>query len=247
VPSGQFGTRIQGGKDAASPCYISTKIAPITRSIFPEADDAVLNYQEEDGLGIEPSHYMPVLPMVLVNGADGIGTGWSSSVPNYDPIDVIANLRRVIAGEEQETGKSDKGAFAVRGVYEVTNDTTVEITELPVGMWAQKYKEILETLLEGNTKKDDGKSSQFSVKHNVTIKHFTENHTDTAVSFTLTFSAEKFAEAEKVGIMKVFKLESSISVANMHLFDAECRIKKYTGPQESLTWGIKITGEGNYL
>ena len=263
VPSGQFGTRIQGGKDAASPRYIFTKIAPITRFIFPEADDAVLNYQEEDGLGIEPSHYMPVLPMVLVNGADGIGTGWSSSVPNYDPIDVMGNLRRVIAGEtqepmvphyrgfhgtiEQKTGKGDKGAFAVRGVYEVTNDTTVEITELPVGMWTQKYKEFLETLLEGNTKKDDGKSSQFSVKHNVTIKHFTENHTDTTVSFTLIFSAEKFAEAEKVGIMTVFKLESSISVANMHLFDAKCRIKKYTGPQESLTWGIKITGEGNYL
>ena len=119
----------------------------------------------------------------------------------------------------------------------MTNDTTVEITELPVGMRTQKYKEIIETLLEGYTKKDDGKSSQFSVKHNVTIKHFTENHTDTAVSFTLTFSAEKFAEAEKVGIIKVFKLESSISVANMHLLDAKCR-KKYTGPQESRERGI---------
>ncbi len=44
---------------------------------------------------------MPVLPMVLVNGAEGIGTGWSTFIPNYNPRDIVANLRRLLAGEPQ--------------------------------------------------------------------------------------------------------------------------------------------------
>lgn len=80
VPAGQFGTRLQGGKDAASSRYIYPKLAPITHSLFPKAYDPVLNYLEEDGKSIEPEWYCPVIPMVLVNESDGIGTWWSSSV-----------------------------------------------------------------------------------------------------------------------------------------------------------------------
>ncbi|AQK73815.1 DNA topoisomerase 2, partial [Zea mays] len=68
-PNGQFGTRAQGGKDAASPRYIFTKLSNITRSIFPKDDDILLNYLNEDGQSIEPTWYMPILPMVLVNGS----------------------------------------------------------------------------------------------------------------------------------------------------------------------------------
>ena len=90
----------QGGKDAASPRYIFTRMSNVTRLIFHEADDAQLEQQVEDGLSIEPEYYVPIIPMVLVNGADGIGTGWSSKVPMYDPIDVIANVQRCIDEEE---------------------------------------------------------------------------------------------------------------------------------------------------
>jgi DNA topoisomerase II len=71
----------------------------VTRAVFHPDDDAVLTYLDDDGLSIEPQHYVPVLPLVLVNGADGIGTGWSSGVPNYSPRDVIENLRRLVRGE----------------------------------------------------------------------------------------------------------------------------------------------------
>jgi DNA topoisomerase-2 len=100
TPSGQFGTRRMGGKDAASPRYIFTKLEPIARAIFHPDDDELLNYLKDDGASIEPEFYVPVIPMVLVNGADGIGTGWSTSVNNYDPREIIANLRRKIAGED---------------------------------------------------------------------------------------------------------------------------------------------------
>jgi DNA topoisomerase II len=65
-PSGQFGTRLEGGKDAASARYIFTTLCQITRSLFHTADDAVLEYLDEDGLSIEPKYYIPVIPMVLV-------------------------------------------------------------------------------------------------------------------------------------------------------------------------------------
>ncbi|XP_048568959.1 DNA topoisomerase 2-like [Triticum urartu] len=86
-PRGQFGTRNSGGKDAATPKYICTMLPRIARLIFPKDDDVLLNYLHEEGVSIEPSWYMPIIPMVLVNGAEGIGTGWSTFVPNYNPRD----------------------------------------------------------------------------------------------------------------------------------------------------------------
>lgn len=89
----------------------------LARTVFHPADDPLLSYQTEDGKSIEPDWYMPILPLVLLNGVEGIGTGehhehdmysvadlsigWSTSVPNYNPVDVVANLKRLMAGEEQ--------------------------------------------------------------------------------------------------------------------------------------------------
>jgi DNA topoisomerase II len=99
-PAGQFGTRLLGGKDAASPRYIFTRLPQLTRLIFHPDDDALLGQLEDDGQKIEPKHYVPILPMVLVNGAEGIGTGWSSSVPMYNPRDIVANLKLMMEGAE---------------------------------------------------------------------------------------------------------------------------------------------------
>ena len=71
-PNGQFGTRLMGGKDAASERYIFTKLNSITRIIYPEIDDNILNYLEDDGDKVEPIFYMPIIPMILVNGTKGI-------------------------------------------------------------------------------------------------------------------------------------------------------------------------------
>ena len=98
-PSGQFGSRVAGGEDAASPRYIFTRLAPLTRKLFPEVDDALLQYLEDDGQSIEPTFYAPVVPLVLVNGAEGIGTGWSTSIPNFNPRDVIDRVRDFIRDE----------------------------------------------------------------------------------------------------------------------------------------------------
>lgn len=73
LPVGQFGSRSQGGKDAANARYISTHLNPVTRLVFHKDDGAVLNYLNDDGIEIEPEWFVPTIPMVLVNGAEGIG------------------------------------------------------------------------------------------------------------------------------------------------------------------------------
>ena len=101
-PFGQFGTRHMGGKDSASPRYIFTMLSSLTRLIFPLVDDNVLAFLNEDNQWIEPEWYCPIIPMVLVNGAEGIGTGYSTKIPNYDIREVVENTKRMINEEELE-------------------------------------------------------------------------------------------------------------------------------------------------
>eukprot|EP00977_Amphora_coffeiformis_P007253 scaffold1573_cov173-Amphora_coffeaeformis.AAC.10 len=235
TPSGQFGTRRMGGKDAASARYIFTKLEPIARTIFHPDDDQLLNYLKDDGNDIEPEYYVPVIPMILVNGADGIGSGWSCNIPNFNPRDIIANLRRMINNEEIVpmsphyhgfTGDiivKGPGKFAVHGKIERTDEDELLITELPIKVWTQTYKEMLEKMMTG----DDKKPSE--------ILDFKENHTETTVSFTVTAKKEKIDEFEKEpgGLLKKFKLNGSMATSNMVLFQ-EGKLVKFDTPEEIL-------------
>lgn len=242
TPCGQFGTRLMGGKDAASPRYVFTKLENITRCIFHPDDDPILNYLEDDGQTIEPFCYVPVIPMILVNGSDGIGTGWSTNVPTYNPREIIENLRLMIAGEEPNpmipwyrgfTGeirsKSGKDSmnFTVSGVMDQVDDCTLRITELPIGCWTAAYKTNLESMLVGSvTAKEDGVAPEKEFK---VIKELRENHTDTKVLFTLGVASEVLDEhSHDMGsLYKKFKLEGSIATTNMTMFDMNSRIIKF--------------------
>ena len=159
---------MQGGKDAASPRYIFTRLAPLARHLFNESDDKLLSYLNEEGQSIEPEWYVPILPAVLVNGADGIGTGWSTSIPNYNPRDIVDNLLRMLDGEAPEPmapfyrgfngsivevpTKTAGKSYQITGVINQIDDTTLEITELPVRKWTQDYKEFLEEMVKPEDK-----------------------------------------------------------------------------------------------
>lgn len=235
TPSGQFGTRRMGGADAASARYIFTKLEPIARTIFHADDDELLCYLNDDGATIEPEYFVPVIPLALCNGAEGIGTGWSSKVCNYSPREIIANLRRKMAGEEMVpmvpyycgfTGaieEEKKGKYTIYGKIDRVDDTTIRITELPIKKWTQNYKEFLEEMLVGD------------VKSPPEIKDMKENHTETTVSFTVIAAKEKIDEWEedpKGGLYSKFKLTASISTTNMTLFDEEARIFRYETPED---------------
>ncbi|TXT08989.1 hypothetical protein VHUM_02463 [Vanrija humicola] len=234
-PNGQFGTRMQGGKDAASPRYIFTNTSRMTRAVFHPADDALLNYLVEDGHQIEPEFFLPTVPMVLINGADGIGTGWSTSIPNYNPVDVVENVKRLMRGEELvemqpwfrgfngSIEKVEANKYKVSGIATKTGDTTIEVTELPVRKWTQDFKEMIEDMTSG-TDKVPG-----------TIKDYEEHHTDRRVHFKLQMKSEAAMKAaEEEGFEKRFKLSTTISTNNMVCFDLNGKIKKYSTPEEIL-------------
>ncbi|KAK2637028.1 hypothetical protein Ddye_031820 [Dipteronia dyeriana] len=234
-PNGQFGTRNQGGKDAASARYIYTKLSPITRFLFPKDDDRLLEYLNEDGQTIEPSWYVPIIPTVLVNGSEGIGTGWSSYIPNYNPRDIVANVRALLNGEMMEpmhpwyrgfrgtiekTASKEVGAtYTVTGIIEEVNDTTLRIKELPVRRWTQDYREFLESITQQSDSFIDG---------------FRQYSDDTTVHFEVFLSEEKMMLAKQEGLLKKFKLTTTISTSNMHLFDSKGVIKKYDAPEQIL-------------
>lgn len=245
LPLGSFGSRLQGGKDAASPRYIYTNLNQLTRLIFPELDDPILSYLNEDNLSIEPEYYVPIIPMVLVNGADGIGTGWSTNIPNYNPVDIIKNIRRLMQGNEMDpmipyyrnfrgeitVQESKVGGnetkFNISGVSEDL-DSMISVTELPVGTWTQNYKEYLESLVQ-----------------NGTIKDYKEYHTEKTVDFLIS-SLKSFPE----------KLVSSLSTSNMICFGPDLKIKKYNSPLEIIRefydvrlkyYGIRKEHRLNYI
>jgi DNA topoisomerase-2 len=103
-PNGQFGGRLQGGNDSASERYIFTQLNKLTRLIYRQEDDAVLTYIDDDGQMVEPVYYAPAIPMILVNGSKGIGTGFSTDVMPYNPLHIIAYVRAMLAG----TGSGDR-------------------------------------------------------------------------------------------------------------------------------------------
>lgn len=237
LPIGQFGTRNQGGKEAASPRYIFTSLNPVTRYLFHEDDDALLNYLEEEGQSIEPDYYLPIMPLCLVNGAEGIGTGWSTFIPCFNPRDIVANISRLMHSEpcrpmtpwykgfqgtiEQASARN----FIVRGQYSVVGgiledgslaSDELEITELPVGKWTRDYKNFLEELAQ----KDE-------------IEEIREYHSENRVHFVLKVpKLQEIVRGE--GIEKKFKLASSISANNYVLFDFEGKIKRYASEEDIL-------------
>jgi DNA topoisomerase-2 len=231
-PIGQFGTRLQGGKDAASPRYIFTNLSSLARTIFHPKDDALLTYLNDDGQSIEPEWYIPVIPMLLVNGGEGIGTGWSTAIPNYNPNDIVDNLIRLINGQEMEPihpwyrgfegtiEQESANKYKISGVINKIDSTTIEITELPLRSWTQNYKEWLETCVTGTEKQP------------AWIKDYKEYHTDSKVHFVIHLTEENMKKAEKEGLEQKFKTSTTITTTNLVCHDLEGRIRKYNSALE---------------
>ena len=240
MPNGQFGTRLQGGKDSASERYIFTCLNKITRSIYPSADDAILQYLNDDGLLVEPIFYAPIIPMVLVNGSKGIGTGFSTDIMCYDPLDIIRYLKAKLTdvsetlefvpyyeGFKGSINKISEGKFSIKGRYEKVGPDKIKVTELPVGYWTEDFKELLENLIEPGADKNGKKITSV-------IKDYDDMSRDTNVDFNITFAKGKLDELESTkadhacnGVEKLLKLFTTNSTTNMHLFDAEDKLKKY--------------------
>ena len=242
-PNGQFGTRLQGGDDSASERYIFTHLNTLTRYIFSELDDPVLNYLNDDGTLVEPEYYIPIIPFALINGISGIGTGFSCNIPPFNPLDVIDYLKSKIRNIDQNITfipyyegfkgnitKIEDNKFLVKGIYEQIDENTIHITELPVGTWTMPYTSYLESLMDGTDKNGKKTTPQ--------IKDFVSTSTEVNVDFKITFPKNKINELINKnenginGIEKLLKLSTTISTSNMHMFDKDIRLHKYTSVEE---------------
>ena len=247
MPKGQFGTRLLGGKDAASERYIFTQLNLLTRLIYPEIDDALLDYVDDDGLIVEPIYYVPIIPMILVNGTKGIGTGFSTDMMCHNPLQIINYLEAKLNNKTDLDLKSiliepyyrgfkgkiypvddNRKKYIIKGLYEIIGKDKIKITELPIGSWTQDYKEFLESLLDNKVSKTKTKTKDDY------IKDFNDMSTDLNVEFEVTFYPEilKKLISEKhdyglEGVEKYLKLYTSQSTTNMHLFNAKEQLKKY--------------------
>jgi DNA topoisomerase-2 len=219
-PCGQFGTRLMGGKDASQTRYIFTKLSKETRKIFDPKDDPILNYLDDDGRSIEPDYYIPTLPMVLVNGTEGIGTGFSCYVPPFNPEDIKKNILRKLEGQSMQPMKpwfrGFKGkifekddTWITEGIWSMVGKD-IHITELPPGRWTQDFKEYLDTMVEKKV-----------------ISGYTNNSTTDHVNFMISGYTGK-------DIQKDFKLQKTFRTSNMHLFHPIRGIHKYASPEEIL-------------
>lgn len=246
VPSGQFGTRGKGGDDSASERYIFTLLSKITRAIFVEHDDAILDYLNDDGTPVEPVFYAPIIPMILVNGSKGIGTGFSTDIMSYNPLQIIGYLKYKLVGwppiedpfvpfYEGFNGQIEKigpSKFLIKGRYEKVGSDKIRVLELPVGFWTENFKELLEELIEPGLNKEGKKIVPL-------VKDYDDMSRDTTVDFTITLQKGKVDELEAIqlehgcnGIEKLFKLYSTNSTTNMHLFDSSDKLKKYDTVEE---------------
>jgi len=237
-PIGQFGTRLQGGKDSGSPRYIFTRLTSNVKTLFNEYDNLLLEYLDDDGLSIEPKYYIPIIPLILVNGSEGIGTGYSTNIPCYNPKDIIHNLKLLInnpdtelremvpwyAGFKGTIVKESDNKYISTGVWNRGSPTSIEVTELPIGKWTQTYKEFLESLLETNE-----------------IIDYKNNCDDTKISFKIVMQKTIIDDLiTKNELVKKLKLTSSINTSNMHVFDADCKIRKISCPEEIIYRFYKV-------
>lgn len=245
-PNGQFGTRIQGGKDSASSRYIHTELnTPIVYKLFHPEDMPILNYYNEDGMKIEPEYYLPILPLILINGSTGIGTGFSTNIPCYNPLDIIKNIKLLLMDDtimddpnmddlpsltpwyRGHTGKIEDGVSY--GVYKRKDKTKIEVIELPVGIWTEDFKAHLEDYID---------------KHPKVLKDYESHYTESTVHFVLIFNSSDIVDSmlSKVGDKKGtrfendFKMTNSrpLNTSNMHLYNPKGQIKKYSDPNEIL-------------
>lgn len=242
-PSGNFGSRLAGGSDAASPRYTHTRLSPFARKVFSILDEPNLEHQYEDGSKIEPKTFAPVIPMILVNGADGIGTGWSTSIPNYNPVDIVSNLKRRMGRLENcdpedtaflpmqpwyrgwrgvvEAAGPDR--FKFNGVIEWDDKVPHEVvvTELPIRTWTDDFKAKLEDIISGT------KGPSF-------VKDYKEFNDHRTVHFIIQLDEKHAKQLDMESLQESFKLNKQIATSNLVAFDTRGQIRKYGSVQDIL-------------
>ncbi len=228
---GQFGSLRSPQAGAAR--YIGTKLSPFFRSIF--KDFELLDYKEEEGDQIEPEFFLPIIPMLLVNGSSGIAVGFSSNILSRDINDIINKCESVIKGKGIKTIKPFMNCFSgdfiqddenkkkwyIRGRFEKVNTTTIKITELPPSMTYEKYEEILDKLVDDKE-----------------IVSYDDNCKDN-IDYTIKFNRSTLSNLEDDRLIKLLKLEES-STEIFSTLDEFGKLKIFENAEEILEYFVNF-------
>lgn len=235
MPNGQFGTRRMGGKDCASARYLFTKLNILSSKIFRSEDKCIYVYIKDDGSKVEPVNYSPILPIQLINGVHGIGTGYSTSIPCFNPTKIVEYILKRMSGtsfnnmDELEpwyngfTGKINKingtNSFECKGKLEIINHNTIKVTEIPVGEWSYNYREYLDKLTVEDIKKPKKGKIVYSYK---------DNSGNNSIDITIEFISGILQDLiKKNNLEKVLKLNKNINISNMYLYNPKQQLTKY--------------------
>jgi DNA topoisomerase-2 len=210
TPQGQFGTRYYNGIDAASPRYIFTNLNKNTLTLFLKQDLDLLEYNVEEGKQIEPVRFYPVLPIVLLNTTIGIGSGFSTMVPSYNPVDIIKNIKLVLNGKQQQ--KMEPWYKGIKRKNCDRENNNFVIYDIPIGTSISNFKKTLQ-------------EKELQLDYTIIKDSCTEND----VYFELQL--EKGANVDK--IKKELKLDKKQSINNMYLFH-NGKLQIFKSPEEIL-------------
>lgn len=171
MPNGSFGSRISGGKDYSAPRYIFTQLNDLSKIIFNPYDYDVLEKQYDDAdknkdKEIEPKYYAPIMPMILINGTNGIATAYATDISPVNPRDIYENILLILKDEKPKKMKPwfrnfggaiesvSKNKYICRAKYTIEGDI-LKVTDLPIGTWTENYKQFCIKLIEeiGSAKK----------------------------------------------------------------------------------------------
>jgi DNA topoisomerase-2 len=229
-PLGQFGSRLC--PTPAATRYIFTKLSPAFRQYFKKDDDLILEYNSEEGQQIEPKYFLPILPVILLNGSQGIGTGFASKILSYNPQDVKKDILNLLTNKKRTplvpwfrgfNGSVKQGdnsnQWVITGKLEVLNTTTIKITELPIGTYPDDMKETLVKLKETDIIKDYDEDND-EVGFNYTI---------TCPRTTTTLPIEKLYD--------LFKLVSK-ETENLTLWNANDKIQVFNNTSEIISYFV---------
>lgn len=226
IPSGQFGSRLT--KEPGAGRYIFTELSPYFRALFKKEDDCILVPLLSDGEPIEPETYIPLLPMPLINGASGTGTGHACEIFSYHPEQVRDAVLKVLEGKKIKAGtltpwfrgyhgtvarNKDTGQVTTTGKLEIVNSTTIRITELPLGVYLDSYKDHLNKLEE----------EEF-------IRQYDDNSSEDTFSFEVMVPRSTTALDMEV-LLKKFKLVGR-GTENFTLWNPEGTLQKYQSAED---------------
>lgn len=224
IKEGSFGTKMD--REASETRYIFVKRSADMESHFHQADECLLTKQYEDGDEIEPRHYLPSFPLLLLNGCDGVGNGYSSYILPREYSVLLKAVRELIAGKpcpdlpigyKGFKGRVEKNgkAYRIVGKYEKVDRTTLKIVDLPPDQsfqWDEYSKRVLLPLLESkeiNSYDNDSTETEWNIVIKAPMAFFkctdkeleaklglTLNVTETVVAWDWKGKLTKFENAE---------------------------------------------------